>query len=37
MRYSAEQMIKAYNATMKVCQDAAAKSVALTNSQSDNH
>lgn len=36
-RYSIEQMVWAYNESMKFNQNAAVKSVALTNSQSDNH
>jgi hypothetical protein len=36
-RYSTEQMVSAYNKTMKLNQNAAAKSLASTNSQSDVH
>jgi hypothetical protein len=36
-RYSTEQMVWAYNETMKLNQNAAAKSPASTNSQSDVH
>jgi hypothetical protein len=36
-RYSTEQMVWAYNETIKLDQNAAAKSLASTNSQSDDH
>ena len=37
LRYSAEQMVWAYNEEMRIDQNFAAKSVAPTNRQSNNH